>query len=401
MGYRRRSDSTFGTPLDKSQSFMMRRIIIYLDRLLSRYKRLNSELLETIHWILGPEIVEAELPHLLCLVKNRLGKKSHERLLEEAINPEDFASVIEEALQKSRTKVEVPLIDLLRDLLPVRIHELDYSGESDIERNLGLFQKLFGLNNVETELVLFFCIVETWEEAENLFEYHLKCDRYAGRDHLATILDCRVSEIVQALTGRLSRIGIIDRSRSGTVEVESEFLQLLLESGGDNLDTYFFKKMDPDTLPLDAHGIDSQVTEHALRLLSSKNASGNSLLLYGFPGSGKTTFAFGLGKELGLDIFLCKHEGKNREWERQAAIMSSVNMASENPNALVIIDDCDSIIGTNHLWALFGSYNDKKWIHEVLESNARLVFIVNDIRFLGACRLTVYIFVRVRYERSA
>jgi hypothetical protein len=192
---------------------MIGRVVVYIDPLLAHYKRLDHEILETIHWVLGPEIVEEELPHLVSLVEDRLKKKSKERLLEEVLDAGDFSSLIEESLRTSRSTLEKPLLDLLRELLTERLAELDYSGESDVERNLDLFRKMFVLNQVEGELILFFCIVELWEETESLFEYHLKCDQYVGRDHLAIILNCRSSEISQAITGRLTKIGIIDPDR--------------------------------------------------------------------------------------------------------------------------------------------------------------------------------------------
>ncbi len=94
MRYRRKVGFANVAPLDKSQSFMIKRLVVYLDRLLSHYRRLTHGLLETIHWVLGSEIVEEELPHLVSLVEDRLKKKSKERLLEEVLESDDFASLI-------------------------------------------------------------------------------------------------------------------------------------------------------------------------------------------------------------------------------------------------------------------------------------------------------------------
>ena len=240
---------------------------------------------------------------------------------------------------------------------------------------------MFGLTDLERQICLFFVILSVYEEAQSLFEFHLKCDGYAGRPHLATILKSTPSEIWNALHGKLSRIGILNPDRR-SVSMESDFLRFLQGATEADISTEFFKKIEVETLPLDAHNVEPEVTDHALRLLSPENDKGCALLLYGNPGVGKTTFAYGLGKELGLDMFLCKHEGKAKSWERQAAVMASVNMVSQNKKSLLIIDDCDSLLGTRHLWSLFGAYNDKKWVHDVLESDAKIIFIVNDVQFL-------------------
>ncbi len=195
------------------------------------------------------------------------------------------------------------------------------------------------------------------------------------------MLNSTPSEISSSLNGTLSRTGILELSR-GSVSLECEFIRFLLESSADDINTEFFKKIDPEVLPLDLHSVEPEVIRHALKLLYPANEKGSTVLLYGNPGVGKPTLAYGLGKELGLDIHLCKHQGKDKAWERQAAVMASVNMVSQNNHSLLIIDDCDSLLGTRHLWSAFGAYNDKKWLHELLESNAKVIFIVNDVRFL-------------------
>ena len=272
-------------------------------------------------------------------------------------------------------------MDLFRGLLKKRIDQLQYSGTSDIEKNLDTLQQMFGLSELEKDICLFFLTLSVYEEAQSLFEYRLKCDRYAGRSYLAAILATKPAEISKAIGGKLSQIGIFEPNR-GTVSLEPDFLRFLQNTSESDITTEFFKKIEPEPLPLDAHTIQREVTEHAVRLLSPENRKGCSIILFGNPGVGKTSYAYGLGKELGLDIYLCKHEGKDKHWKRQAAVMASVHMAGQNKNSLLIIDDCDSILGTAHLWSFFGAYNDKKWLHDVVESEAKIIFIVNDVRFL-------------------
>ncbi len=47
------------------------------------------------------------------------------------------------------------VIDLLRGLFKKRLNELRYSGTSDIEKNLAIFQQMFDLNELEKEICLF------------------------------------------------------------------------------------------------------------------------------------------------------------------------------------------------------------------------------------------------------
>jgi transitional endoplasmic reticulum ATPase len=370
------------TSEDKSQCFLLRRCVLYLDRLLARYPKLDYEILQTIHWVLGSEIVEEDLLPLAVMLDAGERRRRFDRELQEEIhNSRDFAHLMDQVLRKTRRNEQLAVIDLFSGLLDKRLDQLQYSGTSDIEKHLNLFQQMFGLSELEKELCLFFLLVFVYEEAQSLFEHHLKCANYAGRGYLAATLNTTPSDISKSVNGKLSQIGILESGRGG-VCLERDFLRLLQNTDEADIDTEFFKRIHPDTLSPDAHNVEGDATRHALSLLAQENDKGCVLLLYGNPGVGKTSYAYGLGQALGLDIYICKHEGKDKDWQRRAALMASANMVSQNPKSLLIVDDCDSILGTRHLWSFFGSYNDKRWLHEVLESRAKMIFIVNDVRFL-------------------
>ncbi len=378
----RNFSSSLPLPIDPSQCFILKRLAVCLDRLLDKYASLDYETLEMLHWLLGAEIVREDLIPLATMLNGEQRKRRSEPIIAEDIrHARDFSHFVDTALRWLRKDEQLAVNDLFRGLLKKRQDQLKYAGKSDIERNLDSFQGMFGLSDLETDICLFFLILSTYEEAASLFEYHMKCDRYAGRTYLACVLNSKAAEISKALNGKLSKIGILEPNR-GTISLEPDFLHFLQNTSEADFNTEFFKKIEPDVIPLGSHAVEREVTEHALRLLSPENRNGCSIILFGNPGVGKTTYAYGLAKELGLDTFLCKHEGKEKQWQRQAAIMASVNMASHNKDSVLIIDDCDAILGTRHLWSFFGTYNDKRWLHEVLESQARIIFIVNDTRFL-------------------
>lgn len=368
-------------PEDSSLSFLLGRMAGYVQRLLARHPKLDFEILEAVHWLLGSDMVREELlplASMLCAAERR--PRRHGEIEEEILNCRDFAHLMSQALHRNNGEAQC-VADLLMDLLRKRQDRLQFPGVSDIEKKLASLQQMFGLNELEGEICVFFLILAVYDEAESFFQYFLKCDSYAGRTYLAAILNTTASRLSQVVHGKLSRIGLLESER-GRIRLEPDFVHFLQDSGDADIETTFFQKIEPETLPLHVHSVTRDVTEHALQLLSAGGKTGCSILLYGSPGVGKTTYAYGLGKELGLDVYVCKHAGKDRAWQRQAAVVASVNMASQNKHALMIIDDCDSLLGTRHLWSLFGTYNDKKWLHEVLETPARIIFIVNDVRFL-------------------
>ena len=302
-------------PIDKSQCFILSRVLLYVDRLLGCHPNLDFEVLETIYWLVGPKIVEEDLLPLATMLDTGERQGPFGRTLPEEIrHSRDFAHVVDTALRSASRGEEICVADLLKSLLKKRQDQLQFSGGSDIKRNLDTFQQMFGLSNLERDIYLFFLTLSVYEEAQSLFQYHLRCDRYAGRNYLAAVLNSDPSEISRSLNGKLSQIGILVPDREG-VCLELDFLHFLQNASEADINTEFFKKIEPDTLPLDAHTIEREVTEHALRLLSPENERGCSIILFGNPGVGKTTYAYGLGKELGLDIYLCKHEGKDKTLE--------------------------------------------------------------------------------------
>jgi hypothetical protein len=54
--------------LDKSQAFILSQVLLYVDMLLTRYGQTDCEILETIHWLLGPAILEEDLLPLAAML---------------------------------------------------------------------------------------------------------------------------------------------------------------------------------------------------------------------------------------------------------------------------------------------------------------------------------------------
>ncbi|MGO9569352.1 MAG: hypothetical protein ACLP5H_17595, partial [Desulfomonilaceae bacterium] len=199
---------------DISQCFLLSRVVLYVDRLLARYPKLDYEILETIYWLLGPEIVEEDLVALALMLDSGERKRRFEREIQEEIrHARDFAHLVDAALRRVTKNEQLAVIDLLRGLLKKRQDELRYTGTSDIEKNLAIFQQMFDLNELEKELCLFLFALSTYEEVQGLFQYHLHCDHFAGRNYLATILGSNSPAIGAALNGKLSMIGILDSDR--------------------------------------------------------------------------------------------------------------------------------------------------------------------------------------------
>lgn len=341
--------------LDKSQSFMKTKLVTYVDRLLARQPRLDREILAMLHWLIGPEVLESGIEQIRALLTAPERRRFDDETQNDPFDSHEFSNAIMRTMRGSKRNREDTLRKLLRKMLNQRLPAMRYQGTSQVENSVLLFQEMFKLSDLESEICLFLSIIQVWDEARRLFEGHLGCERFEGRNYLAIVLNATDSEIAGALNGKLAQIGILESERGNSVCLEDGFHQLLHSASHSDLRTEFFKKVDPNTVPLEAHAVDPPATQYLLTLLGAETESSTHVLLYGAPGTGKTSYALGLAKKLGLPVYMVEHAGKERQRRRQFAFTACVNMASHGEGSIVIADDCDAVLGTRNSWALFGA----------------------------------------------
>ena len=365
---------------DNSFDYLQRKMLIYTWRLLHRNFNLNRETFDFLYWLIGSELANDYVETIRELVPEHKRPKDDDwdGSIEESW---DFAQACFETIKllsiESRHKARISA----RRLLEVRLNELPIDESTTIEENIREFERMFNLNDVETELCLFLFILANYNEFYSFFETHLQCNRYQGRKWLVAILDCDQGTLVKALNGKLHQIGILvkDADRS-SFELEQLFRQQLQDLNPGEFRSQFTKLLKCESVPLESHTIDRAITRNILNKLSYKPESSTHILLYGPPGTGKTSYASGIASKLGLTAYQLDVQGKESISARRAAITACVNMISETDNALLIGDDCDSILNSRNSWSLSGETPDKPWIHEILEKQGiRMIWIVNSV----------------------
>ncbi len=364
--------------LDKSRRFMKKKLGSYVDRILQRESKFYREILEMLYWLIGPEILKDGLDQIAALV-TAPQRRRFESQLRQVFDPSSFSNTVIALVKEGGRNLEDRLVREISKILNDCLEAISCRGESQVEKSLSLFKEMFRLSDLEAELCLFLSIIQIWDEPRSLFEYHLHCEQFAGRSYLAIALDATDTEIATALNGKLAKIGILEVMHDTTVTLEGSFMRLLHDAANADIKTEFFKKVDPNPVPLDAHRVDPVVTRHLLNLLGARTESSTHVLLYGSPGTGKTSYALGLAKELGFPIYFVEHAGKDRKSSRQLAFTACVNMASQGDPSIIIADDCDATLGTRNSWSLLGETSDKRWLHDLLETpKVRMIWTVNS-----------------------
>ena len=194
----------------------------------------------------------------------------------------------------------------------------------------------------------------------------------------AMALDRPCSAIAKALSseGALRKYAVMDS--------EADFgrnntFQSYLESGdGDMLEGLFYKKTSIDeALPWEYYG--KLAEEHGAtlkRMISSATGKrGANILLYGAPGTGKTSFVKTLAHELGLDLYEIRQGDKNGGNDSAQSRMTGIRICNgEVPKgkSMILVDEADQLLRTNFgfISLLFGgaaASSEKGVINSILD----------------------------------
>ncbi len=363
---------------DKDERFVSARCATYVRRILLRWPRLDQETIRFLAWILGPTMEEVR-PFLADLVRKKARKEVLKSLAECRLDPDDYGHTIARILNKHPRRVADQLVRFFLCQLEAHIARLGRGARSDMERNLGRIRAMFGLDASETELCMLLYVADAWNQPENYFEYHLDCNKPAGRKYLLTALDITAAEFSRVLRGRLGQIGLVEAD-GRWLRLEEDLIPLFQEDL-DGLGNELYRRTPAETLPLSYHLVDDEAVHHMSALLRAAPAhSATHLLLYGPPGTGKTSFARSLAGKVGLSSYEVVRGSDNSEQTRRAAIVACLNMTNHGDGSVVLVDEADSILNTEGGWLQSGEARDKGWLNQFMDQPGhRLVWIVNRI----------------------
>ena len=261
----------------------------------------------------------------------------------------------------------------------------DNNLKSTIHSNIKQFTSLFNLARDESKLVTFLFILRNWKRAEEYFEDHLEATTPLNRQTLSVILDIPVNNLRNAITSRLSKLGIVEEDDYKYLRLTGTFSQFLFDLNEQAiLEDYYWKKLNASSLKIDKHLVPAEVTDHVLRLIRQHdNSSSTNILIYGSPGSGKTSYAKSLIRELGLEAYEIVNSDDNSVDTRRAALVACLNMIGGRTDGIVLADDADNILSTQDSFSFRGEVSDKSWLNSLMDDpNTKVIWIVNDVSMI-------------------
>ena len=197
---------------------------------------------------------------------------------------------------------------------------------------------------------------------------------------IAMAVDRPCSTVTNALAakGKLRRYEVLDSD--GDLLRGNAFRNYLECGDGEMLEGQFYKKTSTeDALPWDYYGKLAEEHGGILRRMISSVKSGKrgvNILFYGEPGTGKTSFAKTLAKELGLDLYEIRQGDRNGERNSPQSRMAGIRICNDQvprERSMVLVDESDQLLRTSmdFFAALFGgmgaSGSEKGVINSILD----------------------------------
>ena len=247
-----------------------------------------------------------------------------------------------------------------------------------IETRMDEICRILKLNEVERDILIYAVV-----RAMTCFDDFPVGNTNGRNDRamfIAMAIDRPCSTVTNALaaSGKLRRYEVLDSD--GDFAHGSTFRAYLENGDGEMLEGQFYKKTSTDdALPWDYYGKLAEEHGGILRRMISSVKSGKrgvNILFYGEPGTGKTSFAKTLAKELGLDLYEIRQGDRNGERNSPQSRMAGIRICNDQvprEQSMVLVDESDQLLRTSmdFFAALFGgmgaSGSEKGVINSILD----------------------------------
>ena len=236
-----------------------------------------------------------------------------------------------------------------------------------------LIQRFFALDSTSLELCEFIHILSLNHPLNGYFDGSLEIWKPNRRNVLACALGV-TKGTVEAAQDELASCGILNAWHYD--RMEEEVARLWEMPDARNARRLFYAPLKGETLPLENFRIPEEDLRYVKKLLTSKGNKPIHIMLYGAPGTGKTTFARSLARQLGLKAWSVRSRARDDDETRRVSLIACLNLARKHKDGFVLVDEAERLLDTS--WHGGSREKDKAWINALLErEGSRVIWITN------------------------
>ncbi len=243
--------------------------------------------------------------------------------------------------QSARRKCKILLEGIKEHIIEAR----GKAREEVLETRFKELQRLLKLSPLESEILMLTYII-----CQTCFCWPRRIENRNKPLYYAMALDRSLNEVLKVLTpnGKLRKFNLLDSDWDFNSRTLGGFLD---GSDADVIDRRFYKMSEnKDVLPWEFYGDLAHKDGEIIKQMLEKCGGKLNILLYGVPGTGKTSFAFSLAKEVGLQAFEIRQgdaDGKNMNAAARMMGIQICNDQEDPATSLVIVDEADELLRGN------------------------------------------------------
>ena len=243
------------------------------------------------------------------------------------------------------------VLDAIRKYM---LADSDKQGDGDIVvQRFSVLKRIMKLDELEADILMF-----AYVRDQTCFSWPLRVENRLKPLYYAMALDRSYAEVAKAMSaqGKLMKLELLDDDYDFNVRVFGGFMDGISDEA---FERHFYAKGDTeDVLPWEFYGDLAAKDGEVLKRMITASGGKCNILLYGVPGTGKTSFARSLAKQLGRTIYEIKQgdeDGKNMKSEARLVGIQVCNGQEDPEESLMMIDEADALLrGSSSGFSLFG-----------------------------------------------